>query len=203
MASAPAKKKQKRRPSLRAQKALAKLEENGGNVSRAMIEAGFSPSYAKNPKKLLETEAGKRWMKMLDAALPDGLVLLRHNRLLNAQRLDHMTFPLGPADEDEADFDDEDDVPPGMQQKAERTTLTDQEIVTMLAEVNCVVRRIVHGEQARHVYFWAPDSRAQKDAVELAYKLRGRLRFLGDGGGPQFNGPTQINFNADRTKFAA
>lgn len=39
------------------QKAAAlKMVENGGNASRAMIDAGYSPATAKNPSKLTESE---------------------------------------------------------------------------------------------------------------------------------------------------
>lgn len=34
---------------------LDKMVENGGNVSRAMIEAGYSPNTAKTPQKLTES----------------------------------------------------------------------------------------------------------------------------------------------------
>lgn len=38
-------------------KAIAKLVENGGNVSKAMREAGYSEAMAKNPQKLMRSKA--------------------------------------------------------------------------------------------------------------------------------------------------
>jgi hypothetical protein len=37
---------------VRQQFALKKMVENGGNISRAMVEAGYSPNTAKTPQKL-------------------------------------------------------------------------------------------------------------------------------------------------------
>lgn len=52
--------------------ALDNLVKNGGNVSRAMIDAGYSPNTAKTPKKLTDSKA---YQELLDAYLPDDLLL--------------------------------------------------------------------------------------------------------------------------------
>ena len=39
-------------PTMKQRKALEKMVENGGNASRAMLDVGYSPNTAKNPKKL-------------------------------------------------------------------------------------------------------------------------------------------------------
>ena len=50
------------------QKRAAKLAvENGGIISRAMREAGYSPATAKNPEKLTKS---KTWEKLLDEYAP-------------------------------------------------------------------------------------------------------------------------------------
>lgn len=124
----------------------------------------------------------------MEVHLSDADLSKAHRELLYSTRLDHMIFPLGPKDEDdinlsggvnhkdeqEEDVDEEGDGDRGSEETKERTTLTDAEIIQMLSEVNCKVRRIVHGETARHVYFWAQDNRSRKDALEMAYKLKGR-----------------------------
>lgn len=129
-------------------------------------------------------EAEKTFKELIDAHMPEESVIKRHVSQLNATRLDHMTFPLGPEGEDDInlsgaivskpieEYDEEDGELP--REVQERTTLTDKEIIDMLAEVNCTVRRIVHGEQARHVYFWSPDNNARDKALDKAYKIRGR-----------------------------
>lgn len=43
-------------PTLKQKKAVAKMVENGGNASRAMIEVGYSPATAHNPQKLTQSE---------------------------------------------------------------------------------------------------------------------------------------------------
>lgn len=97
----------------------------------------------------------------------------KHLQLLNSTRIDHLVFPLGP----DIDEGDPSEGPPSGASVPEafkdRTKLTDQEITSMLAEVNCTVRQIVHGETARHVYFWSADNRALRDALDMAYKLKG------------------------------
>jgi hypothetical protein len=159
---------------LKQKKAVKKLVENGGNVSKAMRDAGFSPETAKTPKKLTESKGFKDLMD--EMGLDDATLTTKHKELLQSQRMDHMTFPLGPVDEEdipeseESDDEGEAHLP---EEHKERTTLTDKEIADLLATVNCTVRRIVHGANARHVYFWSPDNKARKEALDMAYKIKG------------------------------
>lgn len=53
-------------------KALDIMVENGGNVSRAMREAGYSPQTAKSPHKLTNSEG---FAELLEAYLPDDMLL--------------------------------------------------------------------------------------------------------------------------------
>jgi len=41
---------------IKQEKALEKMVENGGNVSRAMVEVGYSPNTAKTPQKLTQSK---------------------------------------------------------------------------------------------------------------------------------------------------
>lgn len=164
------------------QKALDILVENGGNVSQAMIAAGYSPATAHTPQKLTESKAFK---EIFGSIITDEDLAQKHRELLNSTKIEHMVFPLGPKDadhpflsgarpnNDETSDDDNDPEAAMPEEHKERTNLSDSEIVDMLAEVNCKVRRIVHGETARHVYFWAADNKARKDALDMGYKLRG------------------------------
>ncbi len=112
--------------------------------AQVMRDAGYSESYANNPKQF---KSSKSFTQMLDEILPDEDTLNKHAELLNSRRLDHMTFP---------------------------TKVEDEVIAELLASVNCVLRKIVHGEQAKHAYFWAMDNRARKDALDMLYKLKGK-----------------------------
>jgi hypothetical protein len=53
-------------------KALTKVVENGGNVSKAMRDSGYSPNTFKTPSKLTNSKA---WKEVLDEKLPDGFLL--------------------------------------------------------------------------------------------------------------------------------
>lgn len=46
-----------RKPSMKQQKALANLLENGGNKRQALRDAGYSEAMAKNPQKVFESVA--------------------------------------------------------------------------------------------------------------------------------------------------
>lgn len=111
-------------------------------------------------------------------ALPDELLAAKHLALLNSTRIEHMVFPLGPERRDKAELDTS-KMPKEVatmldaEMALRETKLTDEDITQMLAEVNCKVRTIVHGETARHVYFWAADNKAVKDALDMAYKVKG------------------------------
>lgn len=56
----------------RQKKALDNLVKNGGNVSKAMRDAGYSEKTAKTPKKLTESVA---FAELLEAYLPDDMLL--------------------------------------------------------------------------------------------------------------------------------
>lgn len=71
---------------LKQQKAINNVVGNGGNVTKAMIEAGYSPNTANTPQKLTESKA---WMELMDQHLPDGDLLAKHKEALEA------TKPIG------------------------------------------------------------------------------------------------------------
>jgi len=144
------------------QKRVAKdlLENNGKSVSQAMRDAGYPDTTASNPQQLTRS---KGWAKLMEKHLPDKNLGKKHEQLLNSTKLEHMTFP---ADNEKA-----------------KDRITDDDIIKLLAGVNCIVQRIAHGEQARHVYFWANDNNALEKGLTLAYKLKGRINSKEDGGG--------------------
>jgi len=70
---------------LRQKKALEKLAENGGrSVSRAMVEAGYSPMTAKRPDKLTKS---KGFQELAREYLPDNLLLEKHVEGLEATKI--------------------------------------------------------------------------------------------------------------------
>lgn len=66
---------------LKQRKAVKKLVENHGNVSRAMLEAGYTPASAKNPKNLTESKGFIQLME--EAGLTDENLFKVHSELLN------------------------------------------------------------------------------------------------------------------------
>ena len=59
---------------VRQKRALEKIVENGGNVSRAMIDVGYSPQTAKTPQKLTESKA---FIELLEEAGIDDMTMLK------------------------------------------------------------------------------------------------------------------------------
>jgi hypothetical protein len=73
------------------QKRAAQLVANGGSIAEVMIEAGYSPTTARTPQKLTESEA---WPALMEKELPDDKLLKVHNELLDAVKI--VTSPTEP-----------------------------------------------------------------------------------------------------------
>ncbi len=56
-----------------------KIMENRGNISKTMLQAGYSPKTAKNPKNLTNSRG---WQQLMDKFLPDQKLLQVHQELL-------------------------------------------------------------------------------------------------------------------------
>lgn len=131
-------------------RAFKKVVENGGNVSRAMVDVGYSPMTAKTPKKLTESEG---WKELTDDFLSNETLLKKHQQLLNAVSLERMNFD-------------------------ERTT--NEEIEEVVAEMEGYrLLKIVENTgkdgmiYSKYAYVKAPDNMAQDKALDKAYKLKG------------------------------
>lgn len=163
------KKRPKKYPTLKQKAVFDKVVNGGKSISKAMREAGYAPSTAARTEHITASDG---WKELMKKHLSDESLSKAHEELLNAKRLDHMVFPPFRHKKDEEDEDEEtdEDVNEG-ENFGEQ--LTDADIRTMLTDVGCTVRKIVHGEQARHVYFWSMNDKARKDALDMAYKLKG------------------------------
>lgn len=138
----------------RQEKAAQLFIENGGkSVSAAMREAGYTDASATNPSKLTKSNA---WDDLMEKYLPDKKLVDVHKKILNAHKLDHMVFPVG---------------------------MEEKDIKTLLNSVGSKPKKIVHGETAIHVWYWAPDQKARANAVDLAYKVKGKLKLKVEHGG--------------------
>lgn len=65
-------------------KALENLVGNGGNVTKAMREAGYSEATANTPQKLTES---KGWQELVEEYLPDDLLAKVNKEGLEAVRI--------------------------------------------------------------------------------------------------------------------
>lgn len=71
-------------PTFRQKLVASKLVENGGNMGKAMVSAGYSPNTAKTPGKLTRS---KGWQELMDSLFPDELLLKKHRELLEAKKI--------------------------------------------------------------------------------------------------------------------
>ena len=170
----------KRKPTVKQRKAAELATENlrrgtMRTMGEILLDAGYSKDVAERPSTVTESDGYKELMQQY---LPDNKLLKKHEELTSAKRLDHMVFPLFTGeDDDEPDESLEPQAHGGALKrfKKQGSTLTDDDIIEMLKDVNCTVRKIVHGQTSRHVYFWSPDNQTQLKAVDLAYKLKGKI----------------------------
>jgi len=70
-----------------------KMVENGGNMSKAMREAGYSESMAKNPQKLTRS---KGFQELMDKyGLDDTSLVKKHRELLESKKITRVTEKNG------------------------------------------------------------------------------------------------------------
>lgn len=62
------------------------MVENGGNMGKAMIEAGYSPMTAKTPSKLTKSRG---WQELMEFAFPDEWIARTQRELLKAATLSY------------------------------------------------------------------------------------------------------------------
>jgi hypothetical protein len=184
------------KPTPRQQLVIGKLVANGRkptSMAAVLVEAGYSPNTARAPTKVTESRG---FQELIDLVMPDDGLSQLHKSLLKSMKLDHMVFPLGPKGEEDENFSGSTPNAANQIEKAgipvERTSLTDKEITQLLADVGGTVRRIVHGDTARHVYFWAPNNKERLDALKLAYDLKG---YTGKRAGPGDEPPANTTYN--------
>lgn len=102
--------KRKRKPTIKQQKAVANLVENGGNVSKAMIDAGYTPATAKTPQKLTDSEYVQALMREVGLTDKDGFQVLKEG--LSATKVISATIVNGKNEQGEHEsMDDFIDVP--------------------------------------------------------------------------------------------
>ncbi|MEV8270050.1 hypothetical protein AB0P19_06980 [Microbacterium oleivorans] len=139
----------------RQSRAMRLYKENYGKnvpIGQIMLAAGYSESAAKNPKVLTES---MDWQQMMDEFLPDDALLGAHKSMLQAKKLAMAEFPNWLGVEEI------------------RAMITDQGGTPRNYEANPITGMVA-------VWYWIPDYMAQKVALDLAYKLKGKIKASGD-----------------------
>lgn len=128
---------------------LDNLRKKAGKGRKpTMMEAMIESGYSEAYARSGTIKKKKSWNQLIEQYLPDELLSESHNNLLVSKRLDYMLFT---------------------------SEIEDEDIYVLLQSVNCTVKKIVHGVQGTHVWFWNPDGKLRKDAIELAYKIKGKM----------------------------
>lgn len=124
---------------------LIKKVGKGGKTT--MCKAMQDAGYSKTYSESGNIKKKKNWTQLTEKYLPDETLLQKHSKLIDFSSLGHMVFG---------------------------TTIKDKDIEALLKSTGCVLKQIVHGQMAKQVYYWQPDGRIRKDAIEMAYKVKGK-----------------------------
>lgn len=119
----------------------------GMSRKQAMIEAGYSESYA-DTSAITRTEA---WQKLMEENLPDSELARHHKQLLNARALGEFSFSLQIPDDKIIE----------VVEKAGCELIQIEEVHTKDPKFT---RKVA--------YYSIPDSTAKKHALDMAYKLK-------------------------------
>jgi hypothetical protein len=137
------KKIQKKALKIRAHKALENIIENRGNVSRAMLDAGFSEAYARNPHQFVAT---KLFKELVEEYLPDEFLAEQHRELFNQKQLAYFTFPK---------------------------TMEDEEIEIKMKNNGLDLINIQISKNGKMAFYSIKDSNSIKAGIDMGYKLKG------------------------------
>jgi hypothetical protein len=126
-------------------KVLDNLTENGGNMRRAILDAGYSQEVADNPQKITES---KTFLEVLEDSLPDEKLSKAHEELLEQKRIEYFVFPK---------------------------KMDDEEIKGHVesAGLRLIVTR--ESDKGKMAFYSIPDAQAKSKALEMAYKLKGKF----------------------------
>lgn len=130
-------------PTIRQKKAFKHVVENHGNVSRAMLEAGYDPTTAKNPKNLTDSIG---WKQLMDEYMSDSELAKKHRELLDQVKYEYFVFPK---------------------------SMKDEEIQEKVEAVGVELTVIETGEKGKYAFYKTIDAVARKSALDMAYKLKG------------------------------
>jgi len=134
---------------LKHERVLAHMEENVRKGKKAnLYRALRAEGYSDSYSRKGGVGFTKTWEQLLVDRLGDDKLTNVMSELVVAKKLDYMLF---------------------------NSEVSDEDIYILLESVGCIPKKIIHGMQGTHVYYFAPDHRTRKDAIELAGKWRGKM----------------------------
>lgn len=145
-------KTQKRKPSklvaLRHKRVLDRVLKVGQGRKTKLYDAMIAEGYSEEYARSGGIKFKKSWDQLMTERLGDDKLSNIHQQLMTAKKLDYMLFAH--------------DIP-------------DEAIYELLESVGCIPKKIIHGAMGTHAYYFAPDNKTRKDALELAHKIRGKM----------------------------
>ena len=122
-------------------------------MGAAMREAGYSKHTANRPSDVTNSVA---WQNLMDKYIPDEYIAAKHAELAEATIFKSLVIPYS---EDKVPVEEEIrkliEIAPG-------TTYLGHSVISTLVQKNLRIEYLV------------PDYRSRKDAIDLAYKVRGK-----------------------------
>lgn len=122
-----------------------KMVENGGNVSKAIRDAGYSESMSHTPQKITES---KTFLEVLEEYLPDDVLSKNHKELLDQKRIEYFVFPK---------------------------KMDDKEIRGHVEAAGLTLIVTRESDKGKMAFYSVPDAQAKSKALEMAYKLKGKF----------------------------
>lgn len=135
-----------RHPTIRQQRAILNLVENGGNMSKAIKDAGYSDAMAKNPDRVFAVPVVQSVLDKIGLSASEVLEVIR--RKLDAKKFVQVAF-------------------------SDDLELSDEDIKDYLQEANYCVIQIVSGKGQRVAMCVVNDSMVQLRAANILVRIMG------------------------------
>lgn len=139
-----------RQPTLKQALAVKNWVENGGNMRKALLKAGYSKAIADTPQKVFGSRTISPLISEREIDIPSLIGTLKE--LVHAKRLEHMDFPFGKTEEGEP--------------------FTEKHIREFLEE-GCDAISIIRRRSGYRAYYFVPDSGVRSATLDMIFKLRG------------------------------
>lgn len=126
----------------------AKRNVGKSNKKESLYQAMVDEGYSPHYARSGGVGTTKSWQKLIEERLSDEKLSYIHQTLVVAKKIDYMLF---------------------------NPEVPDEAIYELIDSVGCVLKKLIHGIAGTHVYYFAPDNNSKIKALELAYKIRGKM----------------------------